>query len=56
MPTPDSFPLRYLPYQLSRKDRKKQCAAIKKSRKAYRSEKGAQKYIPRPILSSFKSK
>jgi hypothetical protein len=52
----DSFPLRYLPYQLTRKDRKKQCAAIKKSRKAYRSEKGAQKYIPRPILSSFKSK
>lgn len=54
--TTDSFPLRYLPYQLTRKDRKKQCAAIARSRKAYRSEKGAKRYIPRPILSSFKSK
>ena len=46
------IPIRYLPSQLTRKDRKKQLLGLAKSRKAY--AKG--KYIPRPKVASFKSK
>ena len=46
------IPLRYLPLQLTRKDRKKQLLGLSKSRKAYK--KG--EYITRPKIASFKSK
>lgn len=47
-----TIPVRYLPSQLTRKDRKKQLLGLSRSRKAYKTG----KYIPRPVLSSFKSK
>ena len=46
------IPVRYLPLQLTRKDRKKQLLGLSKSRKAYKTG----KYIPRPTIASFKSK
>jgi len=46
------IPLRYLPYRLTRKDRKKQLTALSKSRREYKRG----KYIPRPKIDSFKSK
>ncbi len=46
------LPLRYIPSQLTRKDRVKQLRAIKASKKAY--QKG--KYYVRPKLASFKSR
>ena len=51
-----TIPVRYLPLQLTRKDRKKQLIGLTRSRKAYKNGKGTQRYIPRPILSSFKNK
>jgi hypothetical protein len=44
-------PYRYLPSQLSRKDRTKQSRALSKSRKAYK----VGKYYLRPKVASFKS-
>ncbi len=46
------IPLRYLPSQLTRKDRTKQLRAISRSRKAYKIG----KYYQRPKIASFKSK
>jgi hypothetical protein len=46
------IPLRYLPYGLSRKDRKKQTASLKRSRKFYKQG----KYFTRPKVKSFKNK
>jgi len=46
------IPIRYLPSQLTRKDRAKQLRGLSHSRKAYK--KG--KYIPRPKVASFKNK
>ena len=45
-------PIRYLPSQLTRKDRKRQLRALSKSRNAYKSG----EYYVRPIINSFKSK
>ena len=45
-------PLRYLPQVLSRKDRKKQSSALRRSRKLYKQG----KYFTRPKVKSFKSK
>lgn len=46
------FPLRYLPSQLTRKDRKKQLRALNRSKKSYK--KG--EYFTRPKLASFKNR
>jgi hypothetical protein len=46
------IPTRYLPAQLTQKDRDKQRKGIEKSRRLYR--KGL--YLPRPRVSSFKSR
>jgi len=46
------IPARYVPRQLTAKDREKQRKGIEKSRRLYR--KGI--YVPRPRVSSFKSK
>lgn len=46
------IPRRYIPSQLTKKDREKQRKGIEKSRRLY--HKGI--YIPRPHVSSFKSK
>jgi len=46
------IPLRYLPYGLSRKDRKKQTASLRRSRKLYKQG----KYFTRPKVKSFKNK
>ncbi len=46
------IPKRYLPSQLSEKDRRRQKQGIQKSRRLYRQ--GI--YVPRPHVSSFKSK
>ena len=48
----EKIPKRYAPKSLTRRDRKKQLAALKKSRRAYK--KGL--YIDRPKVKSFKSK
>jgi len=47
-----SYPIKYLPSRLTRKDRKKEAKYLAKSRKLYK--KG--KYFVRPKVSSFKSK
>jgi hypothetical protein len=47
-----SYPIKYLPSRLTRKDRKKEAKYLAKSRKLYK--KG--KYFVRPKISSFKSK
>lgn len=47
-----SLPVRYVPKQLSRKDKKRQLGMLMKSRKLYKSN----KYYTRKKLSSFKSK
>jgi hypothetical protein len=52
MPTHYGVPLRYLPSQLSRKDRKTQLHALRSSKKAY--QRG--QYLVRPKLASFKSR
>lgn len=46
------IPLRYLPSQLTRKDRRTQLLGLSKSRKAYKMG----NYISRPKVASFKSK
>uniref|UniRef100_A0A6C0B6L7 DUF5824 domain-containing protein n=1 Tax=viral metagenome TaxID=1070528 RepID=A0A6C0B6L7_9ZZZZ len=46
------IPLRYLPFGLSRKDRKKQASSLQRSRKLYK--KG--QYFTRPKVKSFKNK
>ena len=50
--TPITVPLRYLPSQLTKKDRKKQLQSLSKSRKLYKLG----KYYNRPKINSFKSK
>lgn len=47
-----SVPIRYLPQNISKKDRKKQSANLRRSRKLYK--KGV--YYSRPSITSFKSK
>ena len=47
-----SFPMRYLPKHLSRKDKQKQAAAINRSRNLY----SRQIYYTRPPVKSFQSK
>jgi hypothetical protein len=47
-----SLPVRYVPKQLSRKDKKRQLGMLMKSRRLYKSN----KYYTRKKLSSFKSK
>ena len=47
-----SYPVKYLPPNLTRKDRKKEAAYLAKSRKLYKQG----KYFTRPKISSFKSK
>jgi hypothetical protein len=47
-----SVPLRYLPKNISRKDRKKQLRALMKSRKSYTQG----KYYMRPKIASFHSR
>lgn len=47
-----AYPRRYLPSQLSRKDRKKQLRALRLSKKSY--QRG--KYYVRPKLASFKNR
>ena len=51
MPSLYSYPMRYLPRQLSRKDTKKQVSAINRSKKLY--TKGI--YYTRPSVKSFHS-
>lgn len=46
------IPLRYNPFTLTRKDRTKQAAALRKSRKMYKQH----KYFTRPKVKSFKNK
>jgi hypothetical protein len=50
--TVSSVPVRYLPSQLSRKDRKKQLRALRSSKTSYKRN----KYYVRPKLASFKSR
>jgi hypothetical protein len=45
-------PLRYLPRSLTQKDRKKQAATLRRSRRLYKQG----KYFTRPKVKSFKSK
>ena len=52
MPISKLIPMRYLPSQLSRKDRKSHLNALNKSRKLYKIG----KYYSRPKIASFKSK
>ena len=47
-----SVPSRYIPRQLTKKDRKKQITALRRSRRLYK--KG--KYYQRPIIPSFKTR
>lgn len=47
-----TVPLRYAPKQLSRRDRKLQMAALRRSRKLYRHG----KYYQRPTIASFKTR
>ena len=47
-----SLPARYIPKQLSKKDKKRQLGMLMKSRKLYKSN----KYYTRKNVSSFKSK
>ena len=42
--------------KLNRKDEKKQERALNRSRKAYRTKRGKQRYYSRPKLSSFKER
>jgi len=46
------IPLRYLPYGLTQKDRKKQATSLRRSRKLYKQG----KYFTRPKVKSFKNK
>jgi hypothetical protein len=46
------IPIRYLPFSLSKKDKKKQIASLQKSRTLYKSH----KYFQRPKVGSFFSK
>jgi hypothetical protein len=50
--TVSSVPYRYLPKQLSRKDRNAQIGSLQKSRRLYRQG----KYFIRPAIKSFQSK
>lgn len=53
MPSLASYPMRYLPRQLSRSDTKKQAAAINRSKNLYSKKKI---YYTRPSVKSFHSK
>lgn len=46
------IPLRYIPFGLTQKDRKKQATALRRSRKLYKQG----KYFTRPKVKSFKNK
>lgn len=49
-----NIPYKYLPKTLSKSDRKKQLANLRKTRKLYK--KHSSTYVNRPILKSYKSK
>lgn len=49
-----NIPYKYLPRTLSKSDRKKQLANLRRTRKLYK--KHSKTYVNRPILKSFKSK
>ena len=51
-----NIPKRYIPKNLSTKDKKKQKKELLKSRKNYRSKKGTKRYYTRKKMQSFKSK
>ena len=51
-----SYPKRYIPKSLSKRDRAKQKRELNKSRRAYRTKRGKSRYHSRPKMKSFKSK
>ena len=51
-----SYPKRYIPKSLSKKDKAKQKKELNKSRRAYRTKRGKSRYHSRPKMKSFKSK